>query len=183
MDAETKTRVTFEEYAALPETNQIVELIDGEIVVNPPVDKHQKTLWQMVATLTPLMSKGEARFAPTGVHFDDVNSPEPDLFWVSPENQNCFLEEHGRFWVGAPDLIVEILSPSTASVDRGHKFDLYEQYGVREYWLIDPEARFSEIYRHANGKFERQGVFKAGQSFISTVLGGANIETKSWFGE
>lgn len=183
MDAEAKTRVTFEEYMALPETNQIVELIDGEIVVNAPVDKHQKTLWQIVATVSPFMNTGEARFAPTELHFDDGNTFEPDLFWVSPENQQCFLEEKGRYWHGAPDLVIEILSPSTQANDRGIKFETYQRHGVREYWLVDPEAKFSEIYRHENGRFERQGVFKAGQSFGSAVLNNASIETKSWFGE
>ncbi len=184
MDAQAiTTRVTFEEYAALSETNQIVELIDGDIVMNPPLDKHQKTLWQSVATVMPLMKNGEARFAPTGLHFDDGNSFEPDLFWVSAENKECFLEPDGRFWHGAPDLVVEILSPSTAFNDRGHKFETYQQYGVREYWLVDPEAKFVEVYMHTQGKFERLGVFKADQSFVSSVLNNATIPLQTWFGD
>jgi Uma2 family endonuclease len=183
MVAQSKTRVTFADYAAMPETNQIVELIDGEIVVNPPRDKHQKALWQMVATLTPLMTKGEARFAPTALHFDDGNSFEPDLFWISPDNHNCVLEENGRYWHGAPDLVVEILSPSTASDDRGIKFETYQKYGVREYWLVDPDAKYIEVYRYEGGKFERQGVFKPHQPFVSAVLGGATIDSHTWYGE
>ena len=184
MDAQVKTRVTFEEYAALPETNQIVELIEGEIVVNPPpLDKHQKTLWEIVETLMPMMKDGEARFAPTGLRFDDGNSFEPDLFWVGPNNMNCVLEPDGRYWRGAPDLVIEILSPSTASNDRGLKYETYERFGVREYWLVDPDAKFTEVYRHDGTKFARHGVFKAGQSFASAVLNGATIETQSWFSE
>jgi Uma2 family endonuclease len=181
MDTPAKTRVTFEEYTALPETNQIVELIDGEIVVNPPLDKHQKALWQIVTTLTPLMATGEARFAPAGLHFDDGNSFEPDLFWVSPDNTQCFLEDNGRYWHGAPDLVVEILSPSTASDDRGIKYETYEKYGVREYWLVDPDAKYVEVYRHEAGKFQRQGVYKPNQPFVSAALGGATINSQSWF--
>jgi Uma2 family endonuclease len=183
MVAQDKTRVTFEEYMALPETNQIVELIEGEIVVNPPNYRHQKALWRIVATVMPLTTKGESCLAPTGLHFDDGNSFEPDLFWVSPENHQCVLEEKGGYWIGAPDLVIEILSPSTQANDRGDKFETYQKYGVHEYWLVDPEAKFVEVYRHENGKFERQGVFKAGQTFTSVVLGGATIETKSWFSE
>lgn len=183
VDAEAKIRVTFAEYAALPESNQIVELIDGEIVMNPPRDKHQFTLWQIVATVSTLMKEGQARFAPTGLHFDDGNSFEPDLFWVSPASTRCVLEPDGRFWHGAPDLVIEILSPSTASNDRGIKFETYEQSGVGEYWLVDPEAHFTEIYRHDGEKFERQGVFKPTQPFTSAVLGGVTIDSSGWFGE
>jgi Uma2 family endonuclease len=183
MVARAKTRVTFAEYAAMPETNQIVELIDGEIVVNPPLDKHQKAMWEIVATMTPLMKNGTARFAPAGLHFDDGNSFEPDLFWVSAENTGCFLEDNGRYWHVAPDLVIEILSPSTASDDRGIKFDTYEKHGIREYWLVDPEAKFTEVYRHDGSKFERRGVFKPNQSFVSAVLNGATIDSQNWYSE
>ncbi len=183
MDTPAKTRVTFEEYAALPETNQIVELIDGEIVVTPPLYKHQKALLQIIKTLTQLLPHGEMGIAPTGLHFDDDNSYEPDLFWVSPENTQCFLEENGRYWRGAPDLVVEVLSPSTASDDRGVKFETYQKYGVREYWLVDPEAKFVEVHRLEGRKFARQGVYKPNQPFVSTVLGSATIDSQSWFVE
>src|SRR3954468_10778033 len=107
MDIPVKTRTTFVQYDALPESNQLVELIDGEIVVNPPLFRHQKALWQIIATVMPLMTNGEPCVAPSGLHFDDGNSFEPDLFWVSAENQNCFLEDNGRYWHGGPDLIIE----------------------------------------------------------------------------
>lgn len=181
MDMLVKTRTTFADYDALPETNQIVELIDGEIVMNPPLYKHQKALWEIVGTVMPLMTKGNACLAPSGLHFDDGNSFEPDLFWVSAENTNCFLEANGRYWHGAPDLVVEILSPSTELADRGKKFLIYQKYGVREYWLVNPEAWFVEVYRSVDGKFEQQGIFEPEQHFKSAVLGSAVIELKSWF--
>lgn len=181
MDMLVKTRTSFADYDALPETNQIVELIDGEVVMNPPVDKHQKALWQIVADLMPLLRDGEARFAPSGLHFDDGNSFEPDLFWVSAANTNCFLEANGRYWHGAPDLVVEILSPSTELADRGKKFLTYQKYGVREYWLVNPEARFVEVYRLVDSKFEQQGIYEPQQHFESAALGGAVIELKTWF--
>ncbi len=183
MDAQVKTRVTFAEYDALPETNQIVELIDGEIVVNPPNFRHQKTLLQIIAVLLTLKLEGELCVAPVGLHFDDGNSFEPDIFWVSRENTNCVLEPDGSYWRGAPDLVIEILSPSTASNDRGLKYETYERYGVREYWLVDPDAKFTEVYHHDGTKFARQGVFKAGQSFTSAVLNSATINTQNWFSE
>lgn len=184
MDAQVKTRVTFAEYDALPETNQIVELIDGEIVVNPPpLDKHQESLGEIYVSLRNVLKVGKLRFAPTGLRFDDGSSFEPDIFWVGPDNTNCLLEPEGRYWHGPPDLVIEILSPSTASNDRGIKYETYEKYGVREYWLVDPDAKFTEVYRHDSAKFARQGVFKAKQSFVSAALNGAMIDTQSWFSE
>jgi len=183
MDTPVKTRTTFAEYAALPESNQIVELIDGEIVVNPPLDRHQKSLWQIVTTLIPLTQDGETRFAPTGLKFDDGNSFEPDLFWVSKNNPDCVLGPDGRFWYGAPDLVVEILSPSTELNDRGIKFRTYQKYGVREYWMVNPEAKFVEVYVLDSERFVQQGIYDADQPFVSAVLDSATINPKTWFGE
>jgi Uma2 family endonuclease len=129
------------------------------------------------------MEEGEACLAPTGLHFDDGNSFEPDLFWVSQENTRCFLEDNGRYWHGAPDLVIEILWPSTEANDRGIKYEMYERFYVREYWLIDMRANFVEVYRHEEGKFQRQGVYKPNQLFVSAVLGGATIDSQAWFPE
>lgn len=183
MNAEARVKVTVADYDALPETNQIVELIDGEITVNAPNDNHQKVMWKIVASLLPHLNTGNARFAPCGLRFDDGNSFEPDLFWVSAENTRCVLEPEGRYWHGAPDLVIEVLSPSTEVNDRGRKFRIYQQYGVREYWLVNPEAQFVEVYALANARFEQQGVFTPGQAFGSAALGGARIECAPWFAD
>ena len=187
MVAQTKTRVTFAEYAALPETNQIVELIDGEIVretvVNLAPYAHHETLSKVKSYLINELKIGLLYNSPSGLNFDDGNSFEPDLLWIGPENDHCYLENDGRYWHGAPDLVIEILSPSTASNDRGSKFDTYEKNGVREYWMVDPDAKFTEVYRHNGNKFERQGVFKPDQPFISAVLRDASIDSQNWYVE
>jgi Uma2 family endonuclease len=131
----------------------------------------------------PHLSTGNARFAPCGLRFENGNSFEPDLFWVSPDNTSCVLEPNGNYWHGAPDLVIEVLSPSTAYRDRGIKFDTYQQYGVREYWLVDPEGRYAEIYALLDGKFQRKGVFSPGQPFASAVLGGISIDVTPWFAD
>lgn len=176
-----KTKTTFAEYAALPESNQNIELVDGEIIVNPPLDAHQDVLGNIYLFLRQQAQGGVLRMAPTGVYFDDTNSFEPDIFWVSAENDHCFLGEDQRFWRGAPDLIVEVLSVSTTSKDRGIKFDIYEQSGVLEYWLVDPLARYVEVYNLHNGTFNRTGLFEASQSFSSRVLGGTTVEVSQFF--
>jgi len=176
-----KTRATFADYTALAESNQIVELIDGEIIVNPPLDVHQDTLGTIYVFLRQTLKGGKLRMAPTGVYFDEHNSFEPDIFWVSPQNEQCILGTDNRYWHGAPDLIVEILSTSTTSKDRGIKFDIYEQSGVHEYWLVDPLARYIEIYNNRQGMFMRLGLFEPGKTFVSEMLGNINVDVNQLF--
>ncbi len=97
---------------------------------------------------------------------------------MSGADSRCRLGEDGCRY-GAPDLVVEVLSPSTAHKDRGVKFDLYEKHGVREYWLLDPEGRYAEVYRRERERFDRVGVFGPGQSWASGVLGGVSIDAGS----
>ncbi len=177
----TKTSATFADYAALPETNQFVELIDGEIIVNPPLDVHQDVLGTIYVYLRQSLSGGTLRMAPTGGYFDESNSFEPDIFWVSPQNKQCFLGSDNRYWQGAPDLIVEILSTSTASKDRGIKFETYEQHGVREYWLVDPAAQYIEVYANRQGVFHRVGVFERGKTFASEIIGNQRVDVALFF--
>ncbi len=180
MDIPVKTRTTFAEYDATPESNHFIELIDGEMIEHPVNDYHQQTLIQVVFTLNQSVTNGRLCLGPTGLHLDDENSFEPDLFWVNAENNNCFLEDNGRYWHGAPDLVVEVLSPSTELNDRGIKFRTYQKYGVREYWMVNPEAKFVEVYVLIDDHLIQQGIYDAAQTFVSAVLG-ATIDPKTWF--
>jgi Uma2 family endonuclease len=176
--------MSIQEYLALPETNRIEELIDGELIVSPPpLDAHQEDLGRIHVFLAGKIPGGKLRIAPTGVYFNDLNYFEPDIFWISLNNDHCTLRPDGRFWQGAPDLIVEILSPSTAGYDRGVKFDIYEKYGVREYWLVDPQAKFMEVYVSRDGKFHRLGLFGVGKSFTSPVLENVTVTVETLLGQ
>lgn len=170
-----KTRITTAEFLELPESNQIRELIDGEIFVNPPKDAHQGIVGNTHFFLRQTVPNGKVRVAPTGVVFDELNTPEPDVFWVSSENTHCELGDDG-LWHGAPDLIIEVLSPSTARHDRVTKFQLYEKYGVREYWIADPEMPSIEVWFLENKILNYQGVYGLGKTFTSRVLNAA-VET------
>lgn len=177
----TQIKMTLEEYMALEETNQIVELIDGELIMTPPpFDEHQKGSSHLFLFLAQVVKGGELRYAPTGLHIGE-HMFEPDIFWVSPENDRCVLVE-GKYWEGAPDLVIEILSKSTEYRDRGIKFETFEKHGVREYWLVESEAKFIEVYVLVNNKFERLGVFGRGKTFESPVLGLA-VEVTTVLGE
>jgi Uma2 family endonuclease len=164
-----RKRVTAEEYFKLPETMRPTELIDGEIIVSPPpLTDHQFTLQSIYDLIKALGVGGKILWSPAGVYLDDENIPEPDLLWVAPGRESIILRKYVQ---GAPDLVVEVLSSGTAKRDRTKKFQLYEKYGVREYWLADAEAEYLEVWSLVDGKYQRLGVFGAGDTFESPVLG------------
>jgi len=176
---QTRTRMTAAEYLALPETNQPTELIDGELIVSPtPIPKHQQISHHTLNILDDLIPNGEVFYAPMGVYFDDDNIPEPDLIWVA-ENSRCKIGE--KLLEGPPDLIVEILSPSTARNDKVEKFQLYEKFGVPEYWIIDPTHKLIEVWVLDGGRYVLQGVYGVGDRFNSVALGGKTVEVKLIF--
>ena len=173
-------RMTAEEYFALPETNHIQELIDGELIVATPTRAHQKTLLKAGTYLTAIAPHGETVIAPSAVRFEDQHVFEPDIFWIAPDGDCKPYPYDAGSWIGAPDLVIEILSPSTAKRDRGVKFEVYERHGVREYWLIDLDSQFIEVYSHQNGTFKHQGAYGVEEAFTSPVLG-VEVNVKAMF--
>jgi Uma2 family endonuclease len=133
---------------------------------------HQDITLNTAFVLKPLIPDGRIYVSPIEVYFDEHNIPQPDLVWVSAHS--ICRREVNRL-VGAPDLVVEILSPGTAKRDRTTKFDLYEKHGTREYWIIDPEYQQIEVWRRGANGFERQGVYGTGDTFASAALGGAQV--------
>lgn len=173
------TRMTAAEFLAMPESSKIIELINGEVIMAPsPVDPHQEALGNLYFSLRQGTPSGTWRVAPCDVYLDEANVLQPDIFWVSPTNENCQLVD-GKYWHGAPDLVIEILSPGSTRQDRGEKYDLYAKHGVREYWMVDTEELYIEVYCWREGKFERQGFYGVGEQFVSPALNGAshNVET------
>jgi Uma2 family endonuclease len=82
---------------------------------------------------------------------------------------------------GPPDLLVEVFSPGTVRKDKREKYHLYERYGVREYWMVDPVGQYVEVCVWKDGKYFHQGVYGADDSFESPVLGGKTVELKGIF--
>jgi Uma2 family endonuclease len=162
-------RMTAAEFRELPETNTPVELIEGEIVMSPtPVYSHQQTVFTTAKWIDASARNGVTVISPMDVYLDEQTVLQPDIFWVGDSSENCRLRD--GYWYGAPDLVIEVLSPSTAVKDRGVKFDLYEQHGVREYWLMEPQAQFIEVYTVRDQRFERLGLFEAAATFESSAL-------------
>lgn len=162
------TSMTAKAFFELPETNIPTELIDGELIVSPaPIPEHQNASIELIVLLRGLIPNGKLYHAPIDVYFDEANTVQPDIVWVA-EGGLCFIGD--KRLEGAPDLVIEILSPSTARRDKNKKFLLYEKHGVREYWLVDPLAQYVEVWRLEDGKFAPKGVFGPGDTFISAVL-------------
>ena len=158
-----------EAFLRLPETLIPTELIKGVVIVSPsPEIRHQDVSSNTNDILKRLIPNGKAYYAPMDVRFDDENVVQPDLFWVS-DHSNCQRID-GKYFQGPPDLTVEILSPSTARRDHETKFALYEQHGVREYWIIDLETNKVAVWSLDDGRFRDVGNFGVGETFTSPLL-------------
>lgn len=167
----TTRKITAAEFAQLPESQSITELHKGEVIVAPaPSEQHQDVVLSTAIFLRQNVRDGKVKIAPTDVYLDAHNVVQPDVFWAGGASSACQLDEHLK-WQGPPDLVVEVISPASDKRDRGTKFDLYQQHGVREYWLIEPIRQYLEVHVHAGESFERVGVFDVDARFTSQVLG------------
>lgn len=171
LDPTTRTW-TYEDYVRLTDEGEYFEIIDGEAFVNP-----QPTLWHQLASKNlEFLLETHIRASNVGVmvHTVDVVFAEdcvlqPDIIVVLNENLNR-MRKAGIF--GAPDFVIEILSPSTASRDRRKKLAVYARHGVREYWLVDPEKRRIEVFVPEAGTLVRKASHEAGEARSLAVLPG-----------
>jgi len=136
---EVAERMTSKEFFRRAPDDRKVELIDGVMIVTPPpLDIHEQLvgfLYTLIRMYVEAFNLGEVRGSRTAVELEDDQTYEPDILFIARERVEIIKNE-GIF--GAPDLVIEILSASTAAYDRGTKFRAYERAGVRELWLIDP---------------------------------------------
>ncbi|RMH84192.1 MAG: Uma2 family endonuclease [Calditrichaeota bacterium] len=178
----TSKRYTYADYAALPDDGRRYEIIEGELFMSPaPVPEHQRASRKCGVLLSNFVEKrslGEVFFAPIDVMFSDDTVVQPDILFISRERLGIIGE---KYIDGAPDLIMEILSPGTAYNDLVTKKDLYAQFGVKEYWLIDPGKRWIEIYTPGEGRYQlHQRVEKTGKA-CSKLLAGFCVKLEELF--
>ncbi|WP_231514912.1 Uma2 family endonuclease [Oceanobacillus salinisoli] len=160
-----KRKYSYGDYLTWNEGERI-ELIDGEIfnMTPAPSRRHQQILGELFTAFSVFLRGKEfkAFFAPFDVRLltenkqdDDINNVvQPDLSVVCDQNK---LDDQGCN--GAPDMIIEILSPSSVKLDRWKKYQLYEKAGVKEYWLVDPVNESVEIHLLTDEHYKFQGVF------------------------
>ncbi|MBI4497066.1 MAG: Uma2 family endonuclease [Chloroflexi bacterium] len=150
----TRRGWTYRDYCAIPDDGQRYEVIWGELYVAPsPSRGHQRSAGKLFTILDRHVTEhglGEVYIAPFDVVLDEENVVQPDLLFVSKERLDIITEANIR---GAPDLVVEVLSRSTAALDRSQKWDLYAAAGVPHYWLVDPVAHTLEAYIREGGDY------------------------------
>jgi len=151
MPVSASTALTYEDYLELPNDGKRYEIIDGDLYVNPaPARKHQivaGNLHGWIWSYTKRVRSGTVYISPFDVLLSDTDVVQPDVLFVADEHRGLTTE---RGVEGAPDLVIEVLSPSSRKLDEGLKRKRYEHFGVREYWLIDPEAESVVVYRRSN---------------------------------
>lgn len=149
-------RTIMEVYKMLPE-GTLAELINGILFMSPaPKVNHQRTvgkLFNQISVFTEQRELGETLIAPIDVYLDEEsNAVQPDIVFVS--SKNLFLV-HDDGIHGAPDFIIEVLSPCNSKHDLEIKKALYEKFGVTEYWVVDPETKETFGYTYQNKKYNK----------------------------
>ena len=177
-----RIKLTYEDYRNTPDDKRY-ELLDGELILAPaPRTTHQRTLLELtlyVARHVKDHDLGEVFAAPTDVFLTDTDVAQPDLSFISKERLDIITELNIQ---GAPDLVVEVLSPSTARRDRGYKRSLYARHGVREYWMAGVESATITVLVLGGDGFEVFGTFGEGERFASPTLGGLEVDIDVVFG-
>jgi len=182
MLATKRIKLTYEDYVLFPNDGKRHEIVAGEHLMTPsPWTKHQvvsKNLSWLIESHIRQTGVGHVFDAPFDVVLSDTNIVQPDLVYVSKEHSEIITEKNIR---GTPDLVVEILSKSTAATDRILKRDLYAQFEVREYWIVDPDANTVEVYVWTPTRYQKKKGLGRTDRLTTEVIPGLVIALEEVF--
>ena len=168
-------KFTYEDYLRTPD-DKLYELIDGELILTPsPGRAHQGARARLGSQLYSFVREHDMGFVYSvrrDVVLSDTDIVQPDLMFIS--NERMHIDTEAEVW-GGPDLVVEILSPSTAARDRTVKRSLYARNGVNEYWLVDADARTITVMLLGEQGFEPVATYGEGDTLVSPTLPGFSI--------
>lgn len=174
-------RYTYADYLKLDDDSRY-ELVEGVLVMVPaPGTQHQLItgrLFRLMADFVERHNLGMVFVAPTEVYLDEHNTVQPDVLYIATERLGTITETNIQ---GAPDLVVEVLSPATARRDRLEKSRTYLKYGVKEYWLVDPRDRLVEVRVAEGAGWKVAGTFAGDGVLTSPLLPGIRIELEQVF--
>jgi len=178
----SSAKLTYDDYVQFPDDGLRHEIIEGEHYVSPsPQTAHQRIL----ARLSYLIQRhleanpvGEMLFAPFDVLLSEFNVLVPDLIVLTQERSQFLTSKNLQ---GAPDLVVEILSLSTAARDRKLKRDVYERHGVDEYWVVSPQQRTVQVHRRRGQPFAPPIELGATDVLITPILPGLELPLQKIF--
>ncbi|MCY4080861.1 MAG: Uma2 family endonuclease [Caldilineaceae bacterium] len=175
------TELTYEDYQKTSD-DQRYELLNGALMISPsPNTAHQSVQAELGWRMAQFVREGRLGhllFAPTDVVLSRTDVVQPELLFISSDRVNTVAPANIQ---GAPDLIVEIRSDSTAERDESFKRQLYADSGVEEYWLVDPESATISVLLLAENGYERAATYTLGQILISPMLDGLSINLDDIF--
>ncbi len=174
--------ITRHDYEEMPEGPPYFQVIEGDLLMSPaPNIFHQALAGRIYSLVQRFLEKkpiGKVLIAPLDVFLSETNVYQPDVIFVSNQRRSI-LTEHGL--EGAPDLVVEVLSPGTARFDKGSKRKIYARTGVRELWLVHPDSQLIEVYRLDRDAATPTAVYGSNAVLKSPLLPGLRIRTASVF--
>ena len=180
----TQTLWTYEDYCKIPEDGKRHEIINGIHHVSPaPFVPHQRILGRLFKSLYDHVEKhqvGEVFVAPVDVLLSPNDVVQPDILYISNDRASILSDKNAQ---GAPDLIIEILSNSTRRHDEVTKLELYERFGVLEYWIVDRKSESIKIYRLRDDSFDKPIVLSrtGGDTIETTLLPGWQMDLEDVF--
>lgn len=174
---------TYEDWLRLPDDGFRYEVIDGVLLMAPPPRlDHQDASAELAARMRTYAREnelGKVYAAPTGVRLPNQPVPvQPDILFIRQERQAIIGKDYIE---GAPDLIVEILSPSNWLYDRKQKFEIYREAGVAEYWIVDHRAQTIEVFFLEDTAYTLVGKYGPGDAVRSTALAGFEVKVDDIF--
>lgn len=168
--------------AELPETNLPIELWNGELVMSPtPTPSHQTIVGSLYRELDGFvrgLKVGKVFLSPLDVILSEHRVIQPDVFFIAKDNLDI-IQDRIR---GVPDLAVEVISPGSWKRDRVEKKSLYEQVGITEYWIVDPESRSIEVFALVKGVYQLHSRAVDSELAKSKLLAGFKISFSQLLG-
>ena len=179
---------TYDDYCTLPEDmSRRYELLHGDFYMVPaPTTRHQRILSRLNSLFLAQVNGaclGEVYFSPVDVILGQGNAREvvqPDLVFVARERAGI-IKLHGI--EGPPDLVVEIVSPGTAERDRGYKLTMYARYGIREYWIVDPDLCVVDVYRAGASGYLSPSRYNRDEILMCSLLRDLQVSLTEVFAE
>lgn len=171
-------RHTYEDLRRFPDDDLRREIIAGDLIVTPaPGTRHQAVVAELLVALHLHAREhgGRAYPAPVDVYFDDDNVVQPDVVFVAEEHRDRIED---RFIRSAPDIVIEVSSPSERRIELVRKRALYERFQVPEYWYIDLEAERVEVFTLDDRRYGPPNVLMLGDELTSPQLSGFSIALK-----
>jgi Uma2 family endonuclease len=180
--SDTRRRYSYAELVAeMPESTQPCELWDGELIMSPtPSFVHQKIVFRFQRTLHDWVAArnlGEVVGAPIDMVLSPHRAMQPDVIFIARDR----LDIIQRVVMGPADLVAEVISPGGRNRDRIEKRDLYEQHGVKEYWIVDPEAETVDVLALVQGQYELAMRRGPGEIASSRLLNGFELSVDHLF--